>query len=410
MSGEREEGADSVAFVLKGYPRLSETFIAQEIHGLEQRGLGIRIYSLRHPTDHTVHPVHREIRASTTYLPEYLHHEPLRVWRAWWRVRSAAGYRDARALWLRDLRRDRSRNRLRRFGQALVLAAELPESVRHLHAHFLHTPASVTRYASLITGLPWSASAHAKDIWTTPAWELSEKLDSSRWVVTCTEVNRRHLASLCRAPQKVERLYHGLDFSRFPSPPHGVGGSEGASLLLSVGRAVAKKGYEVLLSALVRLPRDRPWRLIHVGGGPLLEELKGRAERLGLSARIEWLGPLPQAEVLNCYRRADLFVLPCRVAEDGDRDGLPNVLLEAQSQGLACVSTRVSGIPELIVDGQTGVLVDPDDSEALARAIDDLLADPERRRGLAGAGYERVRRHFSQSLGVARLTELFGTE
>jgi glycosyltransferase involved in cell wall biosynthesis len=397
-----------VAFVLKGYPRLSETFIAQEILALEQRGLGIHIFSLRQPTDHAVHPIHQDIRAPVTYLPEYLHHELLRVLSAWWGVRRRPGYRNARSVWMRDLRRDPTRNRFRRFAQALVLAAERPESVGQLHAHFLHTPASVTRYASLLTQIPWSVSAHAKDIWTTPEWELREKLDSSRWTVTCTDSNYRYLASLCSAPEKVERLYHGLDFNRFPAPPWGERSPDSQPIVLSVGRAVAKKGYDVLLKALARLPTNQPWRLCHVGGGPLLGELRDLATRLDIAGRIEWLGPLPQQEVLACYRRADLFVLPSRVAADGDRDGLPNVLMEAQSQGVACVSTRVSGIPELILDGQTGLLVDADDYGALARAIGDLLIDPIRRRHLGKAGYERVRGHFSQSRGAARLSELFG--
>ncbi len=141
-----------VAFVLKGYPRLSETFIAQEILALEQRGLGILIVSLRHPTDRAVHPVHEAIGADRLYLPEYLHQEPSRVWRGWRRARRQPGYGRALRAWLADLRRDPTPNRVRRFGQALVLAAELPSEVGHLHAHFLHTPASVARYAALIIG------------------------------------------------------------------------------------------------------------------------------------------------------------------------------------------------------------------------------------------------------------------
>jgi len=179
-----------VAFVLKGYPRLSETFIAQEIAALERRGLEILIVSLRRPTDARVHPVHREIKAQLLYLPEYLLLEPLRVLRAWWKVRRFPTYSSILALWMRDLARDKTPNRVRRFGQALVLAAELPRDVKRLHAHFLHTPASVTRYCAGLLGLPWTGSAHAKDIWTTPEWEKREKLDSCEWLVTCTRANR----------------------------------------------------------------------------------------------------------------------------------------------------------------------------------------------------------------------------
>jgi hypothetical protein len=204
----------TIAIVLKGYPRLSETFIAQEIHALERRGFALRIYSLRHPTDTSVHPVHREIRAPAAYLPEYLGDEPRRVLAGWRRARRLPGYQRARRAFLRDLARDPTTNRLRRFGQACVLAAELPGGVDRLYAHFLHTPASVARYGALITGLPWSASAHAKDIWTTPDWELRDKLGEAEWVTTCTASGRDRLAALAPAPERVALNYHGLDFAR----------------------------------------------------------------------------------------------------------------------------------------------------------------------------------------------------
>src|SRR5204863_2640060 len=141
------------------------------------------------------------------YLPEYLYQEPLRVWRGWLRCRRRPGYRKARAAFLADLWRDMSPNRVRRFGQALVLAEELPPDVGHLHAHFLHTPASVARYAAAIGGLPWSVSAHAKDIWTTRDWEKREKLADAGWAVTCTAAGHRHLAVLAPAEDRVTLCY-----------------------------------------------------------------------------------------------------------------------------------------------------------------------------------------------------------
>jgi hypothetical protein len=142
-----------VEIVVKGYPRLSETFIAQEIRALELAGLPVRIVSLRRPTDTTVHPIHREIEADILYLPEYLLAESVRVWRSWRKVRSLPGYGRARAVWLADLKRDPTPNRVRRWGQAMVLAAEHDPAFGHIHAHFLHTPASVARYAALMLGI-----------------------------------------------------------------------------------------------------------------------------------------------------------------------------------------------------------------------------------------------------------------
>jgi glycosyltransferase involved in cell wall biosynthesis len=401
-----------VAFVLKGYPRLSETFIAQEIAALERRGLEILIVSLRHPTDARRHPVHGEIRASILYLPEYLYQEPLRVFRSWIHSRRSKTYREARNTWLRDFVRDPTPNRIRRFGQALVLASELPRDVVHLHAHFLHTPASVARYAALLRGLSWTGSAHAKDIWTTPEWEKREKLASCEWLVTCTAANQAHLAALA-PPGRVELVYHGLDLSRF-SPEEkskaGRNGNDPASpvVILSVGRLVEKKGTDVLLEALARLPAHLHWRLVHAGGGPLDDRLQRRAKALGIAARIEWRGARTQVELLAEYRAADLFALASRVARDGDRDGLPNVLAEAQSQGLACVATKVSGIPELIEDGRTGLLVAPESPAEFARALEALIADPVRRRSLGAAGRRRVAEKFGLEANIARLARRFG--
>jgi glycosyltransferase involved in cell wall biosynthesis len=315
---------------------------------------------------------------------------------------------------LRDLARDPTPNRIRRFGQALVLAEELPGDVRRLHAHFLHTPASVTRYAAQLRGLAWTGSAHAKDIWTTPEWEKREKLAACEWLVTCTAANHAHLSAL--APEgRVELVYHGLDLSRFGFSNEKKSANRGEDpsspvLILSVGRLVEKKGTDVLLEALALLPADLHWRLVHVGGGPLKARLERRARALGIDARIAWRGARTQTELLEEYRAADLFALASRVARDGDRDGLPNVLVEAQSQGLACVATRVSGIPELIEHGATGVLVEPEAPRPLALALERLVREPAQRRALGDAGRRRVMEKFELQASIARLAHRFGLD
>ena len=397
----------TVAFVLKGYPRLSETFIAQEIAALERRGLDILIVSLRRPTHARRHPVHDEIRARVLYLPEYLLLQPLRVLRSWIKLRRHSRYRLARQIWLADLKRDPTPNRIRRFGQALVLAAELPPGVTHLHAHFLHTPASVARYAAKLAGLAWSGSAHAKDVWTTPEWEKREKLADCQWLATCTEANRAHLAGLA-PPGKVALVYHGLDLARFPEKTLSEERKTGPLVILSVCRLVEKKGVDVLLEALARLPAASPWKFVHVGGGPLQASLRGKAKALGIAGRVAWRGPLAQRELLDVYRSSDIFALASRVARDGDRDGLPNVLMEAQSQGLPCVATRVSAIGELVRDGVSGLLVAENDPAALATALATLLADPARRRALGEAGEARVRSQFALEPNLERLAQRFG--
>lgn len=390
----------SIAFVLKGYPRLSETFIAQEILGLQRRGLAIEIYSLRHPTDDRRHPVHDEITCPVRYLPEYLHYEPARVIKAWRRARKLPGYAKAYAIWRADFQRDRTRNRLRRFGQACVLAAELPESTQRLHFHFLHTPGSAARYAALMRGLPLSGSAHAKDIWTIPDWEKREKLADLDFLATCTASGAEHLQSLADDPDKVLLAYHGLDLSRFSSPAKPDQTRDGRDVadpvrLLSVGRAVPKKGYDDLLAALARLPDDLAWHLTHIGGGDGLAALKQASADHGLADRIDWRGAQAQSVVLEALRGADLFVLPSKIAADGDRDGLPNVLMEAASQALPALATTISGIPEFITTEQNGVLVEPGAPQSLADALVRLIGDPDLRTRLGGEAERVVRTQFN---------------
>ena len=400
-----------IAVLLKGYPRLSETFIAQEILALQKSGLDLQLVSLRHPTDTKRHPVHHEITAPVLYLPEYLHHEPIRCLKAWWAARRLPGYRRAMGLWWRDLLRDRTRNRVRRFFQAAVAAAELGDDIAWAYGHFIHTPGSVTRYMSIMRGLPFSFSAHAKDIWTSPNWELSEKLDDAEWTVTCTRGGAEHLAGLCSKKAKVKLVYHGLDLSRFPPPEGNTGTRDGTRAedpvqFLSVGRAVEKKGLDTLLKAFALLPEDFHWHWTHIAGGPLLGSLKQLGEELGLSDRLTFMGSQSQKTVLDAYRQSDIFVLPCRIASDGDRDGLPNVIVEAQSQKVPVISSPISGIPEMIDHGTNGLLVEPDMPERLMEALVDLARDPERRVRMGEAGMRRVREDFNSENEIHLLKSL----
>lgn len=401
-----------LAIIVKGYPRLSETFIAQEILKLQQAGLDLTIISLRKPYDSKRHPIHAEITAPVLYLPEYLREEKARVKACWSIASRLPGYRKALGLFLKDLARDRTKNRIRRFGQACVLAAEV-QGKDWLYGHFIHTPGSVTRYAATMLELPYSISAHAKDIWTSPDWELREKLRDARWTVTCTKGGAEHLAALAPEPGKVRLVYHGLDLERFPSPtntPLTRDGSDAENPVrfLSVGRAVEKKGLDTLLDALARLPANIHWHWTHIAGGPLLDNLRNQANLLGIADKVSFLGKQAQTRVLEEYRASDLFVLPCRIASDGDRDGLPNVIVEAQSQRLAVISTPISGIPELIEDGKNGALVPPNDAHALAQALQRLALDPTARQAMGQEGEKRVRTNFNAAREISMLLDLFG--
>jgi colanic acid/amylovoran biosynthesis glycosyltransferase len=398
-----------VVVVLKGYPRVSETFIAHELAALEQRGLVLHIVSLRRPYDALTHPVHAAVRAPVTYLPEYLHEAPGRVLaghaRALWRA--PGRYCRALGRWLRDICRDPTPNRGRRFGQAGVLAAELPPGAAHLHAHFLHTPASVARYAAAMCGLGYSASGHAKDVWTTPDWELREKLAEARFTVTCTAAGHARLSAL--APGRVELVYHGLDRRLFAAPPAFGSVRNGRDpadpvRLLAVGRFQPKKGYPTLFEAVARV--RAAVQLTVVGYGPLETALRAQVEALGLAGRVTWAGALDQPAVRAHYRANDLFVLASEIAPDGDRDGLPNVVVEALSQGLPVVATRAAAIPEVVLDGIQGRLAPPGDPDALAAAIDSLARDPEARRRMGTSAIARIAAGWDLDAGADRLAGL----
>ena len=398
-----------ICVVVHAWPRLSMTFVAQELVGLEQEGLGLWIATYGAP-DSIRHPIHDQLQADVHRLPKG---KSLlsRFLRAWRHVRHNPGYGEALKLFRSEFRHGRKRRQWRSFARGVILAAELPQDIRAIYVHFIGSSATVARYASIISGLPLAASAHARDIWTSSGADIRAKLAAMQWCATCTTIGANRLRELADRPDKVHLVYHGLSFDRFPVDPPERPRSDGSDparpvQLLSVGRAVEKKGFDILLEALATLPRDLFWRWIQVGDGKIIDQLQSRAGELGLSDRIEWLGARDQRAVIDLYRTSDLFVLPCREAGDGDRDGLPNVLMEAQSQALACLSTDFSEIPELIRDGETGVLVPPAQAAPLAAALERLVRAPGERERLGLAGYDRVRSAFEAESGIKEIATL----
>jgi len=404
-----------LAIIVRGYPRLSETFISQEILALENLGLTIEIFSLQPAGHQLVHSVHEEIKANVTYLPEFPASHPGRMWRCFKSVGKLAGFKRAFWVFLKDLRRDFTITRCRRFAQAIALGAELPETTGHIYSHYLNRPTSVARYAAIMRQLPWSFSAHAKDIWTTPEWEKREKIADAQWGTTCTRFGRNHLAGLASPEEqsKVMLTYHGLDVPRFPKPPQRREMRDGSDpkkpvRIVSVGRGVAKKGFDDLFNALGLLDPELHWSFVHIGDGALLDQMKQQVKDLGLNDRVEWLGAKTRDVVIETLRAGDMFVLASKIDAAGDRDGLPNVLMEALSQKLTCLATDVSGIPELINHGDSGWLVSPANPEMMAEAMEKLIKDPALRKKLGEAGYKRLHSDFTLDKCLLQIAERFG--
>jgi glycosyltransferase involved in cell wall biosynthesis len=457
------EGQGTIAYVLKGYPRMSETFIAGEIYRLEQRGVALRLFATKQDEDYR-HPVVDRIQAPLTYLPSTTSlsgSAPLVPWL----IRNVPTFRGAivrcararpigllraasaalgqsvraRRSWWAPPRGVYFKELLQAIALAdLVLAAD---DVRHLHAHFAHGATTVAWLASTITGLPFSFTAHATDIYresVNPAGLLRRKLATARFVVTCTEANRAYLTQRAGSTP-VHRIYHGLnaDFlqllAEFPNPRRRDG--RDCLRILSVGRLVPKKGFLTLVEACAILARRGvPFEALIVGemgdseesgaarngaamlpGSPAAKshyaaKVRRRIAELRLEQSVCLTGPMSQAALFAEYQSATVFCLPCQILEDGDRDGIPNVLAEAMACGLPVVTTAVSGIPELVEDGVNGVLVPPEQPLVLAEAICQIRALPRLAEHLGRCAQETIRERFDADEGAERLASLFRQE
>jgi glycosyltransferase involved in cell wall biosynthesis len=294
----------------------------------------------------------------------------------------------------------------------------LAGDARHLHAHFCHGATTVTWLASMMTGLPFSFTAHAKDIYCeslNPSGLLRRKMRAARFVVTCTDANREHLLKI-EPRARVHCVYHGLnaEFAELlcesngamrPSPT-----KEGRRLrALGVGRLVEKKGFDVMVEACgILRKRDVPFEAVIVGEhGEHEAEIRRRINALGLADSVRLAGPMEQTKLFEEYRSAGVFCLPCRVLDNGDRDGIPNVLMEAMACGLPVVTTPVSGIPEIIRDGVNGRLVPPDDPTALADALLGIDADRQFALSLSNEARATVRERFDGERFAVQLAALF---
>lgn len=386
-----------IGYVLKMYPRFSETFIVNEVLAMEELGASLHVFSLRLPVDGRFHERLAQVRAPVTYLPHRL--KPRELWdllrqRRDGLPRLAAELEGLLALPVEDA------------VAAVELAAQVQQhGLTHLHAHFGSVATDVARMAARLTGIGYSFTAHAKDIFHAEVDHeaLRTKLAEARFCVTVSDYNLAHLRERYgAAADGVVRLYNGLDLDLLPyHPPHGRQG------VMAVGRLVEKKGFTHLLDAIALLrDRGRVVPLDLVGSGPEEQPLRDQVARLGLADLVTFHGPLPQGRMIEVMRRAAVMAAPCVVGDDGNRDGLPTVLLESLAVGTPAVSTPVTGIPEAIVDDRTGLLVPEGDAAALADALQRVLDDPARARRLADLGRALVEERFDVRRNAASLLDL----
>ena len=393
-----------VGYVLKRYPRISETFVASELIELERLGERLTVFAVSRPDEPFTHRFVRELRADVVYLPHRPWREPVRVARALRRVvpANARGwlYAARYSLW------PPRRKGLRRLLQATVLRAEMERAgIDHAHAHFATAAARLANLAWRMGGPSYSVTVHAKDIYHRDVRvdHLRDKLAPARFVATVSQANREHLDSVLGLDGKLRVVPNSVNLRRL-GPARARAAQDGS--VLTVARLIEKKGLPDLLAAcgLLRLRGVSP-RLEIVGDGPLRRRLEGAAARLGLDARFR--GALPQEQVLDLMERAAVFCLPCVVAADGDRDGLPTSVLEAMALGVPVVTTAVNGLAEAVLHERTGLIVPQGDPSALADAIERLQSDPVLAARLAAGGRRHVERNYSLERSAALLRSMF---
>ena len=407
-----------VMYLVRSWPRLSQTFVVNEI--LEQERLGTRLdlYSLSHSDERLVQPQVHAVRAAVHYLDE--RRSRLAAVRDHARVARSAPSRYLRTLLLAAFRPHLARgyatlSTLGCLGAAVRLAAVIHRSrredvpIEHLHAHFAHDPALVALLTRRLTGVPYSITAHARDLYQIPVRSLLARARDAEAVVTCCAANVEYLHAVLpdRLHRRLRLIHHGVELDRFV-PARRAGDAVPRVEIVSVGRLVEKKGFPDLLRACSLL-RDgsTPFRLQILGDGPLRGDLTALRDVLELRDEVEIVGERDGEDVLRAYQRADLFALTPVVTADGDRDGVPNVVVEAMACGLPVVTTDAGGITEIVEHGVNGLVAQPGDVPAIARHLAELIGDASRRRRLGDAGRRSVEEGFDVRSAADQLARVF---
>lgn len=396
-----------VAYIINYFPNLIETMIYREVEALRDAGYHIHTFSIRRPDDTLIPADAQALAADTFYiLPvsiprlvtrhlRALARYPKRYWQALFEVMNGTHVR----------LRDRVRT-LCHFVEAVTVLPDMERlQLDHLHAHWAVGATTVAMVVSRFLDIPFTFTAHAYDIWREQLI-LPEKLRAAARTITCTGCNRQHLIDAYGGdPGKVRVVYHGLDLRRFQPRPRVA---KPAPVILSVGRLVEQKGYDRLLRACAVLKSEgEPFECRIIGDGPLRGDLEALAGELRVDDRVHFLGKMFHDALLEEYATADLFALLCVPASDDDRDGIPNTLIEAMAMELPAVSTRFSGIPELVIDGESGLLVDTADHDGAVAALRALLRDADRRQRMGAAGRRYVCDSFNLDSSTAALDETF---
>jgi glycosyltransferase involved in cell wall biosynthesis len=410
--------SERVIYVVRSWPRLSQTFILNEVLALERRGLALAIFPLVRSGEDIAHPEVEDVRAPVHYLEDDLGQPWRQRARAHLALLRVAPLRYASTLML-SLTHPRLAagygecSTLRCFSLAVALVSGIDriraagDSVVHVHAHFAHDPALVGMLAARMSGRSFTFTGHARDLLQIPVRSLRARAAHARAVIACCRANADYIDTALphgSAPP-VSVVHHGVDLDRFRPGP--VGRTSSTPVVLSVGRLVEKKGFGDLLRALSAVAAGgAEFRCRIIGDGPLRDELTGTVEDLDLGDVVELVGARSNDDVVTALRCSDVFALTPLVAADGDRDGIPNVLVEAMASGLPVVTTSVGGIPELVQHDVNGLVCAPGDIAALAASVGLLLNDPPTRSRLGQAGRRTVEEGYDVDVAARQLERI----
>ncbi len=414
--------APTVCYLTKRFPRLSETFILDEILGVEAAGVPLRLFSIANPAELTVQTRVSGVKSPVGYLRSGTGRKAALKDNTRFLVAHARLFRRHPVRWIRVVGKvmpsRRHLSTMRHLLEAGLMATEMDRvGATHIHAAFAHGPASIAHFVSLLTGRTFSFAAHAKDIYLSSPDILAIKASAAEFVLACSHSAANEMRRIVDAypPQEAQRrnpniVYapHGVDTTRFQPSRAEIGvTSPGHFRILAVGRLVPKKGYSTLIDALgvLRdLGEDFECRI--VGGGDLRDDLESRAAALELCSFVTFTGRLTQDEIIAEYHHADVLVQASVITSDGDRDGIPNVVLEAMACGLPVVATSVAGIPEVIDHARSGILVPAGNSGALAAALRDMAGDPGMQANLSVTARAYVSVNHSRSRCIAPVADL----
>jgi glycosyltransferase involved in cell wall biosynthesis len=419
-----ESGSDKqIGYLLRSYPRLSQTFILNEILALEKIGVSIQIFALTNPHEKVVQMQVDHVRAPVHYLDEDIQPRSLRnmlnenAQVAWLHLKGyvrslvyIAAHKGIDDGYTASSRRECFLQAVHLIYVLILRERRTGKTIDHLHAHFAHDPALIAYLVHSITGIPFSFTAHARDLYQVPEKVLTDRIHQARAVITCCGANLEYLNRIAPSQQsKFSLVYHGVNLKDFqPVPDPGASSALGNPIILSVGRLVEKKGFQDLLQALLIVKkRGEGFQCAIYGDGPLGKQLEEWIEEHDLEGDVRLMGDRTQQELISVYQNATLFILTPVQTDDGDRDGIPNVLVEAMAVGLPVITTAVAGIPELVENNQNGLLYQPHDVEGISSGIIELLRNAEKRRQLGSAASKKVTEHFDITQAANRLKALF---